>query len=108
MPQYLAARYWGAQAAGKAREDFANLFKKREVPEEIEEVTLSRAEGTGIAKALVSAGLAASTSEARRLIEQGGVKVDGQKAVDWKMELPANKAVLVQVGKRFFRKISFS
>jgi len=108
LAEELAARYWGNDAAKKAREDFASLFKKREVPEEIEEVVLSRAEGTGIAKALVSAGLASSTSEARRLVEQGGVKVDGQKVCDWKMELPADRAVLVQAGKRFFRKISFS
>lgn len=104
----LAERYWGKDAAEKAREGFSNLFKKHEVPEVVEEVCLSGSEGTGIAKALVSAGLAASTSEARRLVEQGGVKVDGVKAADWKMELPKDKAVLVQVGKRFFRKISFS
>jgi len=104
----IAARYWGIEAAEKAREDFSNLFKKREVPEDIDEVSLSAADGTGIAKALVSAGLAASTSEARRLVEQGGVKVDGAKITDWKMDLPADKAVLVQVGKRFFKKISFS
>ncbi|OGP15351.1 MAG: tyrosine--tRNA ligase [Deltaproteobacteria bacterium GWA2_54_12] len=104
----LVERYWGRDAAEKAREGFANLFKKHEVPEVVEEVTLSGAEGTGIAKALVTAGLASSTSEARRLVEQGGVKVDGAKVTDWKMELPKEKAVLVQVGKRFFKRVSFS
>ena len=104
----LVERYWGVEAAEKAREGFANLFKKHEVPEDVEELSLSGAEGTGIAKALVAAGLASSTSEARRLVEQGGVKVDGAKVTDWKMELPANKAVLVQVGKRFFKRVSFS
>ena len=104
----IAERYWGIEAAEKAREDFSNLFKKREVPDVVEEAVLSTADGTGLAKALVSAGLASSTSEARRLVEQGGVKVDGAKVTDWKMELPANKAVLVQVGKRFFKRISFS
>jgi tyrosyl-tRNA synthetase len=104
----LVERYWGAEAAKKAIDDFRNLFKKREVPEDVEEVSLSAAEGTGISKALQAAGLAASTSEARRLVEQGGVKVDGVKVTDWKMGLPADRAVLVQVGKRFFKKISFS
>jgi tyrosyl-tRNA synthetase len=104
----LVERYWGVDAAEKAREGFANLFKKHEVPEDVEELSMSGAEGTGIAKALVTAGLASSTSEARRLVEQGGVKVDGAKVTDWKMELPREKAVLVQVGKRFFKKISFS
>jgi tyrosyl-tRNA synthetase len=104
----LVERYWGADAASKAVEGFRNLFKKHEVPEVVEEAVLSGSEGTGIAKALVSAGLAASTSEARRLVEQGGVKVDGVKVSDWKMELPKGKALLVQVGKRFFKRISFS
>ena len=104
----LTERYWGTPAAEKAREDFNNLFRKREVPEVVEEAVLSAAEGTGIAKALVAAGLAPSTSEARRLVEQGGVKVDGAKVTDWKAELPNDKAVLVQVGKRFFKRISFS
>ena len=104
----LTERYRGTPAAEKAREDFNNLFRKREVPEVVEEAVLSAAEGTGIAKALVAAGLAPSTSEARRLVEQGGVKVDGAKVTDWKTELPNDKAVLVQVGKRFFKRISFS
>lgn len=104
----LAERYHGAAEAEKARDAFRNLFKKKEVPDEIEEVSLSAADGTGMARALVAAGLAASTSEARRLVEQGGVKVDGERVSDWKMELPSGRAVLVQVGKRFFRKISFS
>jgi tyrosyl-tRNA synthetase len=104
----LVERYWGLDAASKAAEGFRNLFKKHEVPEVVEEAVLSGSEGTGLAKALVSAGLAASTSEARRLVEQGGVKVDGVKVSDWKMELPKGKALLVQVGKRFFKRISFS
>jgi len=104
----LVERYWGAEAAVKAAEDFRNLFRKKEVPDDVEELTLSAAEGTGLARALVASGLASSTSEARRLVEQGGVKLDGEKATDWKAELPRNKALLVQVGKRFFRKITLS
>ncbi|CAG1066666.1 tyrosyl-tRNA synthetase [uncultured bacterium] len=104
----LVERYWGADAAVKAVEGFRSLFKKHEVPEAVEEAVLSGSEGTGLAKALVSAGLASSTSEARRLVEQGGVKVDGERVTDWKMELPKGKALLVQVGKRFFKRISFS
>ena len=104
----LTARYWGEAEAQRAKEEFKAVFKKREVPEEVEEVTLPSSEGRGIARAMVAARLAGSTSEAKRLIEQGGVKVDGEKVTDWKMELPAGKQVLVQVGKRFFRRISFA
>lgn len=104
----LTERYHGAAEAEKAREDFKNLFKKKEVPEDVEEVALSAAEGTGISRALVAAGLAQSTSEARRLVEQGGVKVDGERVGDWRMELPVGRPVLVQAGKRFFKRITLS
>ncbi|HBG47677.1 MAG TPA: tyrosine--tRNA ligase [Deltaproteobacteria bacterium] len=104
----LVERYCGRAEAEKAKEDFKALFRKREVPDDVQEVVLGAAEGLGLAKVLVSAGLAGSTSEARRLIEQGGVKIDGQKAADWKMELSADRQVLIQVGKRFFKRVSFA
>jgi tyrosyl-tRNA synthetase len=104
----LTERFWSVEEAGKAREGFKSLFNRKEVPDEIERVVLKSDGGTGLLAAIVSVGLAKSTSEARRLVEQGGVKVDGVKASDWKLVLPLNKEVLLQVGKRFFKKIIFS
>lgn len=104
----LTERFWSAEEAGKAKEGFKSLFARKEVPDEIETAALKSDGGTGLLAAIVGAGLAKSTSEARRLVEQGGVKVDGVKASDWKLVLPLNKEVLLQVGKRFFKRIIFS
>ena len=61
-----------------------------------------------LANIIVIAGFAKSTSEAMRLISGGGVKIDGEKAADAKAEVPVNKGFLLQVGKRFFKRIIFS
>ncbi|MBI1910887.1 MAG: tyrosine--tRNA ligase [Deltaproteobacteria bacterium] len=105
----LAARFWDKQLAEKAREEFNAVFQKKELPDEIEEVTI-QAEGQSmwIAKILVKAGLAKSTSEAGRLVGQGGVKVDGEKVADVKAEFSTGKSYLLQVGKRFFKRVTFS
>ena len=57
---------------------------------------------------MVDAGLAASTSEAQRLIKQGGVQVDGEKVTDAKLELAAGKTYLLQVGKRRFKRVTLA
>lgn len=103
----LTGRFWGKDEAGKAKDGFNALFKKKEVPEEIEKVTL-KAGGTllSLPKLLVDAGLANSTSAGRRLIEQGGVRIDGERVKDVKAEIAADKEYLVQVGKRHFKKIT--
>jgi len=102
----LVTRYHGRQAALEAAQEFARIFREKGLPEEIEEVTL-RAGGAQlwIAKALVEAGLAAGTSEARRLITQGGVQVDGDKVTDANLELAAGKTYLLKVGKRRFKRV---
>ena len=57
---------------------------------------------------LVDAGLAASTSEAQRLIKGGGVQVDGEKVANAKLELAAGKTYLLQVGKRRFKRVTLA
>jgi len=105
----MVERFWSADEAGKAREGFHALFARKETPDEIEEAAV-RADGqsVGLARLVCDAGLAKSTSEAMRLISQGGVKVNGEKVTDKKAEIPAKEGVLLQVGKRLFRKIIFS
>ncbi len=102
----IVARYHGRNAAVEAAQEFAHIFREKGLPEEIEEVTL-KVEGPKlwIAKVLVEAGLAAGTSEARRLISQGGVQVDGDKVTDANLELAAGKAYLLKVGKRRFKRV---
>lgn len=103
----LTERFWGKAEAEKAKEGFSALFARKEIPEDIELVEIVDYTNTGLLTAMRSAGLAKTTSEARRLVEQGGVRVNGEKAVDWRMELPLKTEVLIQAGKRFFKKIIF-
>ena len=101
------ARYYDDGEARRAEENFTSLFKKKETPDTIEEMTVSTESATlWLPKLLVRAGLAKSNSEARRLIEQGGVSVDGAKESDPAKELPAGGAYLLKVGKRFFKKVT--
>ncbi|MEE9614464.1 MAG: tyrosine--tRNA ligase [Thermodesulfobacteriota bacterium] len=104
----ITARFYDKAASEKAKEGFNALFRKKETPEDIEEVTIEGAEGTmWIAKIMVKAGLSKSTSEAMRLVAQGGVRVDGERVTDRKAEIPTDKDILIQVGKRSFKKVSF-
>jgi tyrosyl-tRNA synthetase len=87
-------------AAAGAAEEFDRRFKEKELPSEIPEVTLP-AGARRLPNLLQEAGLAASTSEARRLIQQGGVRLDGEVQSDPSAEAVLGaETVLVQVGKR--------
>ncbi len=105
----IVERFWDAGLAEKAAEDFKSLFSNKEMPSEIEELCIpAEGERMRLPKVIVMAGLAKSTSEAMRLISQGGVRLDGRKVTDSKAEVPTNKNALIQVGKRFFKKVVFS
>ncbi|WKZ33602.1 MAG: tyrosine--tRNA ligase [Thermodesulfobacteriota bacterium] len=108
LAKELTARYWGEAEAERAAVEFKALFSRKEIPEDIEAVEIRDYPNRGLLTAMKCAGLAATTSEARRLVEQGGVRVDGEKVTDWKIELPQGKQVLIQAGKRFFKKVSFA
>lgn len=101
----LTERFHGKAEAEKALKDFSSLFSRKEVPDDIEEVSVKAdADKIWLPKVLVAVGLANSTSAGVRLIEQGGVKVDGEKITDAKRELSAGKSYLIQAGKRFFKR----
>ena len=90
----------------KAQDGFKSLFTNRQTPEDIEEVEItSETPVMRLSNILVEANLASSTSDGMRLIEQGGVKVDGDKVTDKKAELAVGKEYLVQTGKRFFKRV---
>ncbi len=93
-------------AAEAAEEEFNRVFKRKEVPDEIEERALA-ARVWKLPRLLVETGLAPSMAEARRLIEQGGVRVDGERAsqTETEVELTADRAPLIQVGKRRFLRV---
>ncbi|MBI5894374.1 MAG: tyrosine--tRNA ligase, partial [Deltaproteobacteria bacterium] len=104
----IVNKYHGEGAAKKAREEFNEIFRNKGLPEDIEEVNLKK-EGNSIwlAKAIALAGLAKSTSEAKRFVEQGGVEVDGEKIIDSKKEISTDKKYLLKVGKKGFKRIYF-
>lgn len=92
--------YHGQKKADAAEAYFVKTIQKKETPDEIEEMEIN---SSNIVDVLVETKLAASRSEARRLVEQNGIKVDGQTIADvnYKVSAPA----VVQKGKREFRKI---
>ena len=110
LAKEIVARYHGGPAAEKAAAEFAHIFREGGLPDEIEEVTLTPAgpHDRLIPNVLAAAGLAATTSEARRLIAQGGVKADGEKVTDIHRELPENQPILLQVGKRRFKRVTLA
>jgi len=97
----MVARFHGAEAGQKAVEDFERRFSKKELVAEdlpLIEVSVGDAPKVGLGKALAEAQLASSNTDARRLIQQGGVKLNGEKVMDVKAELAPGE-YLVQVGK---------
>lgn len=103
----LVARYHGCAAAGRAREAFIRRFQQRHLPEEAPEVTLCAGErGLTVAGAIKQAGLTASTAEAYRMVQQGAVRIDGEKLQDPRRPLPTGSTCLLQVGKRRVARIT--
>jgi tyrosyl-tRNA synthetase len=103
LAKEIAARFHSPQAADAAQQDFVNRSRGG-VPDDIPEVTLSGAP-LGIAQLLKQAGLAPSTSEANRLVDGGGVRVDSSVVGDKGLKLGAGSYV-VQVGKRKFARVT--
>ena len=106
----LAARiitdYHGAAAAQQAREEFNRVFRKREIPEDIETKEVSINAGPlRLTKFLASVNLAASNTEAQRLIESGAVHINDQRVTDPKAEISRPGEYLFKVGKRRFLKL---
>jgi tyrosyl-tRNA synthetase len=98
--------FHSSQAADEAEDEFKRRFVKKETPDEIEEKWVAPGTYT-LAQLLADSGLASSKGEARRLIEQGGVKVNSEKTTAANAVITVTRdGVLVQVGKRRFQRIS--
>ena len=98
----LTARFYNEESANMAKSEFDNVFKSNQLPTDMAEFEMEA--NIWICKALVDAGIEPSTSQARRDIKQGGVRVDQEKVSDDKMNLSSGEYIL-QVGKRKFAKI---
>ena len=103
----IVARFHSEELALQARDGFENQFKKGEIPEDINEVSLTvEDEGIAIANLLKDSGLTVSTSEALRMIKQGAVRMDGDKISDRNLRITRDQEHIFQVGKRKFVKVS--
>ncbi|MBV7498300.1 tyrosine--tRNA ligase [Achromobacter sp. ACM05] len=106
LAQEIIARFHSAKAADDALASFEARFRDGAIPDDMPEVNIGGAP-VGILKLLREAGLVASGSEAQRNVEQGGVRVNGDRVEDKSLQLPAGTYV-VQVGKRKFARVNLN
>jgi len=106
--QEIVARFHSQAAAEEALQDF-ELRSKGGIPDEVPEMTIQIAEASiAVPQLLKQVGLVASTSEAMRSIEQGGVKLDGEKVIDKHQQVAKGSQVVAQVGKRKFARVTIN
>ncbi len=98
----VVALYWGDEAALEAEAAFDRVFRDHKAPEEVPEHVLPGADPVHLPGVMLDAGLVASTSEARRLIAQGAVRLDGTRLTEEDVSRASLLGALVQVGKRRF------
>jgi tyrosyl-tRNA synthetase len=108
LAKEIVVRYHSRAAAEHEALEFIRVLRERELPEEIEEVTLKIDSPIWLPKLLMTTSLAPSASEGRRLITQGGVQIDGEKVTDPNLEVTAGRTYLLKVGKRRFKKVKLT
>ncbi|HPL92836.1 MAG TPA: tyrosine--tRNA ligase [bacterium] len=100
LAQAITAAFLGAEAAAKGYEYFTTVFQSKELPDDIAEFVV---DSEGVIEALLVSGAVATKSDARRQIDQGGVKINGEIVTDYEAKLPTGEdKILLQKGKRFF------
>ncbi|MEK7758731.1 MAG: tyrosine--tRNA ligase, partial [Pseudomonadota bacterium] len=103
----MVNRFHGPKAGESAQAAFIARFQQGMLPEDMPEMLLSAPKGSlGVSQLLKEAGLTSSTSEAIRLIKQGGVRLDGEKVADPGLEIAAGGTHVLQVGKRKFARVT--
>jgi len=106
LARELIARFHGAAAAEQAQANFIARFQKNEMPADMPELEIAASNGgLALPRLLKDAGLVASTSEAMRLIQQGGVRMDGERLADTSLAIPSGETHVFQVGKRKFARV---
>ncbi|QGP90790.1 Tyrosine--tRNA ligase [Neomoorella glycerini] len=107
LAREITGLYHGEAAAREAEKEFRQVFQLGDLPEEMPEVIVSEAR-MWLPRLMVQAGLAPSTSEARRLISQGAVKLDGERLHDPEAEIDVPDGAVLQAGKRKFARLRVS
>jgi tyrosyl-tRNA synthetase len=104
LAREIVGIYHDKSTAQSAEKEFIEIFSNKGLPDEIEEKTLNVPDISAI-DLLSETGSVSSRGDARRLIEQGGVKIDGLKVLDYNQVIDLSKEILLQVGKRKFLKV---
>jgi tyrosyl-tRNA synthetase len=104
LAKKIVERYHGEKASLKEEEEFNKVFAKKNIPEDIEEYLVHDMTLLKISELLVKSDMVLSKNEAKRLIEQGGVKIDSQK-IEKDLTVDFFKPFILQIGKRKFKKI---
>lgn len=105
----LVERFYDKAAASEAQQAFESLFKRNEIPEDIEVFSLKGDEKEiWLPKLLALSGVVSSTSEGRRMIKSNAVSIDGSKQSDQDIKIPCMGEIVIKVGKRRFVKVRFS
>jgi tyrosyl-tRNA synthetase len=105
LARYILKQYYNEQAAMEAQERFEVVHQRKEIPDDLPEYALPQGSRIWIVKIMVDNGLAETGSQARRLIKQGSVSLDGERVQDENLELAIAKEIIIKVGKRKFLKI---
>ena len=105
LAKRIVADFYSEADARAAEEQFNLLFRQKQAPDDVEERTVASGSWK-LPRLLVELQLAPSMAEARRLIEQGGVYIDGERAPQTDLDLSADRSLLLQVGKRRFMRVT--
>ena len=107
LAKELISRFHDEESADLAETNFINQFQKKNIPDDLEEVSLVLSEGSiPLANLLKDCEMTSSTSEAIRMIKQGAVRIDEKKITDTKYKISSGSSAVYQVGKRKFKKIT--
>lgn len=104
LARRIVALYHGTGAAGRAEKEFERVFRQKRLPSRILTVAVKKTP-VRLADILVLAGFFSSISAARRVIEQGGVRINREVKRDWKKKVRPQKGMIIQIGKRNVKKI---
>ena len=107
LAKELIARFHDDQSANFAESNFINQFQKKNIPDDIEELSYTISESSiPLVNLLKDCGMTSSTSEAMRMIKQGAVRINEEKITDTKHAVSSGTSAIYQVGKRKFKKIT--
>ncbi|MEJ5261362.1 MAG: tyrosine--tRNA ligase [Ignavibacterium sp.] len=106
LARTLVAMYYDEAAAIKAQEEFDKIFIKKEIPDDIDEFNIEETKEINILDLLLLVNFAPSKGEAKRLVQQGGVSIDGEKVSDVHQNIKIKSGMILKVGKRKFIKLT--